>query len=317
MRRPIAVFTALISMVALSAAACASGAKKPAASTSPSGSAGRTIVVAAFNFSESQVLANMFADVLDNAGFRASVKTLTTREVVQPALWKGDVDVVPEYTSSLATYLNNHDLGSTAPSVASSDLPTTLSALRAAAERHNLVVLEPSAAANQNAFAVTRAFAAANHLTTLSDLARYQGGLTLGGPAECPTRPYCEPGLESTYGMSFTSFRTLDAGGPLTKLALKTGLIQVGLVFSSDPGIAAYGLQILSDDKHLQDADVVVPIANADVASARLAAALDALMKVLTTSDLVKLNAAAEIQHVDPATVAHDYLVSKDLIPST
>jgi osmoprotectant transport system substrate-binding protein len=242
---------------------------------------------------------------------------LTTREVVQPALWRGDVDVVPEYTSSLATYLNNHDMGSAAPSVASSDLTKTLSALRAAATRHHLVVLDPSSAANQNAFAVTRAFAEANQLTTLSDLARYRGGLTLGGPAECPTRPYCEPGLESTYGITFTSFRTLDAGGPLTKLALKSGLIQVGLVFSSDPGIAAYGLQILSDDKQLQDADVVVPVVNEDVASVRLAGALEGLMKVLTTSDLIQLNASAELQHVDPATVAHDYLAGKALLPST
>ncbi|HET9188350.1 MAG TPA: ABC transporter substrate-binding protein [Acidothermaceae bacterium] len=316
MRRPIAVFTALLSLVALSAA-CASGAKKTTAPATPPASAGRTIIVAAFNFSESQVLANMFADVLDNAGFRASVKTLTTREVVQPALWRGDVDVVPEYTSSLATYLNNHDMGSAAPSVASSDLTKTLSALRAAARRHHLVVLDPSSAANQNAFAVTRAFAEANQLTTLSDLARYRGGLTLGGPAECPTRPYCEPGLESTYGITFTSFRTLDAGGPLTKLALKSGLIQVGLVFSSDPGIAAYGLQILSDDKQLQDADVVVPVVNEDVASVRLAGALEGLMKVLTTSDLIQLNASAELQHVDPATVAHDYLAGKALLPST
>lgn len=316
MRRPTAVFTVLMSVLVAFATSCASGPRKSAAPTTPPTSAGQTIVVAAFNFSESQVLANMFADVLDNAGFRASVKTLTTREVVQPALWKGEVDVVPEYTSSLATYLNGHDYGSAAPSVASSDVTKTLVALRAAAARHHLVVLDPSAAADQNAFAVTRAFAQTNHLTTLSDLARYKGGLALGGPAECPARPYCQPGLKSTYGITFTVFRTLDPDGPLTKLALKTGLIQVGLVFSSDPGIAEYGLQILDDDKQLQDADVVVPVVNEEVNSPRLAAALEGLMGVLTTSDLIKLNAAAELQHVDPAAVAHDYLVRHSLVPA-
>jgi osmoprotectant transport system substrate-binding protein len=316
MRRPIAVLSIFMSMVVAFAAACATDSKKAGAPTTPSASAERTIVVAAFNFSESQVLANMFAAVLDNAGFRASVKTLTTREVVQPALWKGDVDVVPEYTSSLATYLNNHDLGGAAPSVASSDVTKTLTALGAAAARHHLVVLDPSAAADQNAFAVTRAFARQNQLTTLSDLARYRGPLTLGGPAECQTRPYCEPGLRSTYGLTFVQFRRLDTGGPLTKLALQTGLIQVGLVFSSDPGISAYGLQVLRDDLQLQDADVVVPVLNEDVASARLSSALGDLMKVLTTGDLIKLNAAAELRHVDPATVARDYLVGKALIPA-
>ena len=316
MRRPIASLAAAITAVAVLVAGCGSRAKTAAPSSSPSPS-GQTVKVAAFNFSESEVLANLFADVLEHAGFRASVKTLTTREVVQPALWDGQVDVVPEYTSSLVTFLNAYDLGNTAPSVASSDLNATMAALRTAAARHHLVVLQPSSAADQNAFAVTSAFAGANHLSTLSDLARYQGPLVLGGPAECPSRPYCQPGLEATYGITFTGFKPLDPGGPLTKLALKTGTIQVGLVFSSDPGIAAYGLTVLADDKHLQDADVVVPVVNENVQSPRLAATLDELMTVLTTSDLTQLNAAAQLQHEDPAAIAHDYLVRKGLLPTT
>lgn len=314
MRRPIAFFAAVTSAALLLTAACASSAKKANAPSTAPTSGGRTVVVAAFNFSESQVLAHLFADVLDSAGFRASVKTLTTREVVQPALWAGDVDVVPEYTSSLVTYLNTYDFGDAAPSVASNDVGQTMTALRAAAARHQLAVLDPSAAADENAFAVTRTFAQANHLATLSDLARYQGPLVLGGPAECPRRPYCQPGLEATYGIAFTGFRALDPGGPLTKLALKTGMIQVGLVFSSDPGISAYGLQVLTDDRHLQDADVVVPVLNHNVASPRLTAALDALMKVLTTDDLRQLNAQTELQHLDPATVARDYLAQRKLL---
>jgi len=86
---------------------------------------------------------------------------------------------------------------------------------------------------------VTKAFAEANSLTKLSDLKGFEGDLALGGPAECPTRPFCQPGLEKTYGIEFSEFVSLDAGGPLTKTALKQGRVQVGLVFSSDGSLSA------------------------------------------------------------------------------
>lgn len=142
-----------------------------------------------------------------------------------------------------------------------------------------------------------------------------RGPLVLGGPAECPTRPYCQPGLTSVYGIRFTGFRRLDPGGPLTRLALKTNQVQLGLLFSSDPGVQACHLTVLADDKHLQDIDAVVPVVNQAAAAAQpaLAVALNKLTAVLTTGDLAQLNAAADLQHIDPATVAADYLRSKGL----
>jgi osmoprotectant transport system substrate-binding protein len=270
-----------------------------------------TIVVAAFNFSESQILAHLFADALNTAGLRATVRTLSTREAVQPALWSGQVQVVPEYTSTLTAFLNAHDKIRTATKPA--DLAATIIALRAAAGRHHLAVLKPSAATNQNVFAVTERFAREHRLTSLSDLARYRGPLILGGPAECPTRPYCQPGLLAVYGIHLTGFRRLDPGGPLTRLALKTDQIQLGLLFSSDPGVHTYNLTVLVDDKHLQDIDVVVPVVNQAATSPPLTAALNKVMAVLTTNDLMQLNAETDLHHIDPATVATNYLKSKGL----
>ena len=78
-------------------------------------------------------------------------------------------------------------------------------------------------------------------MKTLSDLAaKCSGAATiLGGPAECPQRPACQQGLVSTYKFTAGSFSSLDSGGPLTKTALTTGKISVGLVFSSDGALAA------------------------------------------------------------------------------
>jgi osmoprotectant transport system substrate-binding protein len=312
MRRPVISPAAVLAAGLLLVVGCTSTTRSSAPSSPVTQDSRARIVVAAFNFSESEILAHLFAGALNAAGLHATVKALSTREVVQPALWAGQVQVVPEYTSSLTAFLNAHDRapGTRQPA---HNLRATMTALRAAAGRHHLAVLNPSPAANQNVFAVTDQFAQEHHLSSLSDLARYRGPLVLGGPAECPSRPYCGPGLREVYGIHLSGFQRLDPGGPLTKLALKTGQIQVGLLFSSDPGIQRYGLRVLADDRQLQDVDVVVPVVHQSVVSPRLTAALNQVTAALTTSDLMRLNAAADLEHLDPAAVAKAYLTSKGL----
>jgi osmoprotectant transport system substrate-binding protein len=198
-----------------------------------SGGSGK-LVVGGANFSESLTLANVYAEALSGAGFDASVKTVESREVYEPALEKGDLDVFPEYVGTLTEFLNKKVNGANAAAKASSDLDATMTALTALAGKRGLTVYTPAAADDRNAFAVTKKFALDNHLTKLSDLKTVKTPLILGGPAECPTRPFCKLGLEKTYGITFASFKSLDAAGPLTKQALKDGTIQVGLVLSSD-----------------------------------------------------------------------------------
>ncbi|MBN1091428.1 glycine/betaine ABC transporter substrate-binding protein [Blastococcus sp. TML/M2B] len=194
------------------------------------------VVVGGSNFTESTVLATIYADVLSAAGFDATVQEVGNRELYLQALESGQIQVFPEYLSTLTEFLED-DAES---EIASGDVDATLAALQPLAEANGLVVGEPSEAADQNAFAVTQAFADELGVTTLSELADAcgDGSLVLGGPAECPERPFCQPGLEETYGLEFDSFRELDAGGPLTKAALQQGEISIGLVFSSDGALA-------------------------------------------------------------------------------
>jgi osmoprotectant transport system substrate-binding protein len=204
-----------------------------------SGGSGK-IVVGAFNFSESQTLANIYAAVAKAAGFNASVKTVGNREIVEPALEKGQIQVAPEYVGTLTEFLNKKENGASATAKASSDLNATVTALGELGGKVGLKFGEPSAAADQNTFAVTGAFAEKYKVTTLSELAsKCGGGVILGGPPECPDRPFCQPGLESKYGLKITEFTSLDAGGPLSKTALKTGKVTLALVFSSDAALAA------------------------------------------------------------------------------
>jgi osmoprotectant transport system substrate-binding protein len=209
--------------------------KQAGLTTGVSGGSGK-IVIGAANFAENQTLGNIYAQVLKAAGFDASVKTVGNRELYEPALEKGDLQVVPEYVGTFTEFLNVKQNGAKASPVASPNLAKTQAGLKKLGKKAGLVFGKASPAADQNSFAVTTAFADANGLKTLSDLAsKCNGGdLVLGGPPECPKRPFCQPGLQKKYRMKITGFKALDAGGPLTKTAIKQGKVQLGLVFSSD-----------------------------------------------------------------------------------
>jgi osmoprotectant transport system substrate-binding protein len=196
-----------------------------------------TIVVGAANFAESLTLANVYADVLTKAGFKATAKTSGTRAAYEPALEKGDIQVFPEYAATITTFLAAKQKSA---AKASGDITQTIAALKPLAAKAGLTVLEPAAATDENAFAVTKASADAYGLTKLSDVAAKCGsGVTVGAPAECPTQGYCKQALENIYGIKVTDLKALDEDGPLTRQALKGGQVLIGEVFSSDADVAA------------------------------------------------------------------------------
>jgi osmoprotectant transport system substrate-binding protein len=277
------------------------------------------VTIAAFNFGESKVMASLYAGILQDAGVDVSVSELSSREVIAPALQEGQVDVVPEYLGTFTEFLNKQVNGPEAPAVADSDVAQTLAAGRGLAEPLGITLAEPALAADQNAFAVTREFAEEHSLRTVSDLAALSqtDPVVLGGPPECPTRPFCQPGLEGVYGAQIKEFVPLDAGGPLTKAALTQGAIDVGLVFSSDGGVSALDLVVLEDDRALQTVDNLVPALSERAATPQTIAALNRLSAMLTTGDLVELNRQVDIERRDPQDVAAEYLQTRGLVSRT
>jgi osmoprotectant transport system substrate-binding protein len=201
---------------------------------------GGKITIGAANFSENQTLGELYRVALEAAGYQAGVQQIGNRELYEPSLEKGEIQVVPEYVGTLTEFLNKKAGGASAAPMASGDLDKTVTALTGLGSKVGLKFGKPAQAADQNAFAVTKAFADKYKISTLSDFAgKCSGKATiLGGPPECPQRPLCQPGLEKTYGIQFGQFASLDAGGPQTKSALKSGTASIGLVFSSDAAFA-------------------------------------------------------------------------------
>ncbi len=197
------------------------------------------IVVGAAGFAESQTLAELYKIVLNATGFQASVKQSTNRELYEPALERGEIGIFPEYAATMTEFLNTKANGKNAAPKASGDISTTMAALKDLADKYGLAVGTPSDASDQNAFAVTKQVADKYHLKTLTDFAATCSGAAsiLGGPAECPERPFCQVGLQNTYHITFGRFFEADAGGPRSKTALRNGSATLSLVFSSDSSL--------------------------------------------------------------------------------
>jgi osmoprotectant transport system substrate-binding protein len=297
--------------LAVVCAACttAGGRASRVAARGPDGYA--VITVGSFNFPESVLLAYLYADTLAGKGYPVRVLPgLGTRELVEPALMAGLVQLVPEYTGSALEFVSLGRVHATA------SVAATATALARSMAWRGLVTGRPAAAQDGNAIVVTAATAARYRLRTISDLARVAGRLVFGGPPECPERPYCLPGLRRVYGLRFREFVPLDAGGPLTRQALAAGDIGAALLFTTDPAIHARHLIILADNRRLQPAENVVPVLRRSTAARYpgLLAAVDAVSARLSTAVLASLDAQVEQDGRAPSAVAERWLQAQGLV---
>lgn len=292
-------------VIALVASACGGSTSGGGANASPK----PTVKIGSFNFAESIVLGEIYAQALEANGYTIERKfNLGNRAIVFPALEKGDLDIVPEYLATVLRFVDKDAKGSSDPKEAAKQLQDAVKA-------KSLTVLDFAQAVDENAFVVTKATADKYKLKKTSDVAaNAQGQLVLGGPPECPTRPFCKLGLEGTYGIKLKDFKPLDAGGPLTVAALDGNQVDLALLFSSDAVISVKGFVVLEDDKHLQLADNVAPLVRNAVVSDDLKKVLNAVSAKLTTDELIAINRANGVDKKDASVVAKDWLKKQGIV---
>ncbi|MDV9170888.1 ABC transporter substrate-binding protein [Streptomyces sp. W16] len=300
----------------LAATGCSTGPslENKGAVTAPPGDS-HHLTIGSAGFTESDLLAQMYALLLNQAGYKTSLLTVANRELYEPALESGQIDVVPEYAATFADWLNAKTNGPDAPAVGSPNLAATMKALRQLATPRGLTVLAPGKAVDQNAFAVARSYAREHHLKTLSDLGASGLKVRLAAGDECVQRPYCEPGLKKTYSIDITAVDPKGVGTTQAKSAVQNGQDQMVLTTTTDATLDDFGLVLLTDDKHLQNADYVVPVVNRSRAgSAGVTRALGKLNGVLTTADLASMNQQVDSWRRLAQDVARTYLKDKGLL---
>lgn len=297
-RRTIAAATAVLASLTLASCGTAESLEGRASMDAS------TIVVGSQDYYSNQIIAEVYAQALEGAGFRVDRQLrIGQREVYMPEITAGAIDLFPEYTGNLLQYLDQN-----ASARASQEVYDAL----ATALPMGLRALDQSPATDQDSYVVTSAFAAEHSVTSIGDLAG-AGPLVLGGNSELETRPYGPMGLAQTYGVSVDFTPIEDSGGPLTIKALKDGDIQLANIYSSDPALAEGTLTVLEDPDGLFLASHVVPLASSRVGE-DAAAVINRVSGALTSADLVEMNRASTKDQKSASQIAREWLASKGLL---
>ncbi|WP_328348305.1 ABC transporter substrate-binding protein [Streptomyces violaceus] len=272
------------------------------------GAEGGAVVVGSNNFAESILLADIYGEALKAKGIKVTYKpNIGSRETTYGLMKNGSVTVLPEYNGSLLAYLDAKAKPKT--------VEETTTAINGKLDS-KLELLKPSAAQNKDSVTVNAQTAKKYKLTSdssIADLKDVAGDLDFGGSPEFQTRHQGLVGLKSVYGLEFKSFKSLDAGGPLTQTALKKNTVQAADLFTTDPTIARDEFIVLKDPENLFGFQNVQPLVRKGELSKEGAAALDAVSAKLDTAALLDLDAKVQLEKQDPLDVAKAWLKSAGL----
>jgi osmoprotectant transport system substrate-binding protein len=273
-----------------------------------------SLTIGSKNFTEQQVLGQIYAQGLRAAGY--TVKTalnLGDENIAHAAIKRGAIDAYPEYTgTALLSFFGKK------ASQLPRDPEQAYEEARQAFAAENLVALSPTLFTSSNEVAVTNATADRLGLSTISDLTGKARDLTLYGSPECKRRLDCLAGLEQVYGLHFKRFVPV----PIARrhAVLTSGRADVSIVFTTDPQIKRNGEVLLEDDKGMfppQNSTLVVRKDIADTAGPDLARSVELINGQLTDETMQELNARVDLDHEDPAKVARDYLRQAGLVDAS
>jgi len=308
MRRAGPAAALIVAVAMLVAGGCSGAGERPPPAEDPRRP---TITVTSFNFPESETLAEVYGQALRRQHYPIEVVArLGGREIVQPALEQGRVDLVPGYLGSTLNFLQERR-------VATADPRATHRRLKQALGPRGLRVLAFAPAEDRNGFVVTGDLARRRNLERISDLQPIAPKLILGGPPECPDRLLCLKGLKDVYGLEFARFEPMPSR-TVTADALENGEIHVGMIETTDGNLAERDLVQLQDDRQLQPAENIVPVVRNEIVNAygpALVRLLDAITAQLTTGDLIGMNQRVQLEGAEPTTVAADWLLKHPANP--
>jgi len=296
--------------------ACGSSDSSSSTAADPGSSAPAdkgTVRISGQNFTEAEIVADMYAAVLQKAGYTPDVHLVGTRDVYMK-IFPSKLDIVPEYTGAIVEFLNGTYNGSTAKPITVSDPQKTIDKAQPLLKKAKVTLLDPSAATDTNAFFVTKDYAEQNNVSTLSDLSGKS--VVLAGAPDCKGRLDCEGGLTSAYGIKISKILPLGYASQQTYDSVLKDESQLGETSTTDGTLDSQGLVLLADDQHIQPAQNLVPMVSSSFLADHpdVADPLNQLMAQLTTDDLTQLNAQVSVDRQKPEDVAQQWLSDAGLI---
>ena len=309
MLRSTLIRTAIAGVAVLGLAACGGGGDPLSGDDNAGGSAApsevKSITIGSADFSESQLLAEIFGQALAAKGVEVKQQqNIGNRETYMAAIKDGSVHLLPEYTGAALDYFKK---GAT-----ETDENAAYDALKSALPS-GLEVLDKSPAADEDTIVVTKATADKYQLKSLADLKAHSKEMVAGGSSEFKVREAGLKGLKEKYGAEFKEYKTLDAGGPLSTKALLDNQIQLSNFFTTQSVIKDNNLVQLEDPENILPPNNIVPLIRTDHKAANITDTLNAVSAKLTTEDLTDLVKRIDVGKEAAKAVATDWLTKNSL----
>ncbi|MBM7843912.1 glycine betaine ABC transporter substrate-binding protein [Herpetosiphon giganteus] len=306
--------TVLLTLLMTILAACGDNATSTSvpsgnSTPAPSGSENQVIRIASKNFTEQFIVGEMYALILEQAGYKVERKIgLGATDVAQAAMEKGEIDIYPEYTGTgLLTVLK---------------LPTQTdpkavyeTVKKGYAEQFKIAWLDPAPMNNTQALAMTKEGAQKFGIITISDMAAKASELRMIGPPEFQEREDGLPGIQAKYGnFELKEYVPVDPG--LKYKGLVEGNADVVVAFGTDGEIANYGLVVLKDDRAMFPPYQIAPLVRQSVldANPKVAELLNALAPKLDDATMQKLNFEVSGNNRKYEDVAKEFLTAQGLL---
>ncbi len=314
LRRSIAALASLTSLFL--ATACAGDEladPEESDETSSEGGGGGEVSISGQSFPEAELVASMYALLLNEAGYTVDVNLVDTRDVYMQQS-PGQIDVVPEYVGGIVDFLNTTVNGAAAEPLTTSDAGESVENAESLLEEQGITLLDPSEATDTNAFFVTKEYSENNDVTTLSDLEGET--VTLAAHPDCEGRSDCAAGLEEVYGIKIKEVLPLGFASAATYESVRGGESQLGLTSTTDGTLESQGFVLLEDDQQIQPAQNLVPAVSSEFLQENedIQQPLNSLMAALTTENLTELNARVAVAREKPEDVARDFLIQQGLL---
>ncbi|MCS3442922.1 ABC transporter substrate-binding protein [Microbacterium phyllosphaerae] len=294
----------LVAAAALALSACSSSnpLDEPSSDSSEGSGSGDTIVVGSQAYYSNEIIAEIYAQALEAAGFDVEKKlNIGQRDAYMPDVESGAINVFPEYTGSLLEYISDDEVDVTSPDDVYAALQDALP--------ESLTALDFAEATDQDSYTVLKSFAEENGLKTIGDLSKVTSQVTIGAAPEFEQRPYSPAKAKEVYGVDLA----FSATGPTTLESLLAGQIQVADIYTADPAFETEDIVALEDPENLIISSNVVPIVSSDIAD-DVSDVLNAISAKLTGEELVALNVLSTVDQQSSADIAKKWLEDNDLV---
>ncbi|MBW2609426.1 MAG: glycine/betaine ABC transporter substrate-binding protein [Deltaproteobacteria bacterium] len=275
----------------------------------------KRVTIGGKNFTEQYILPEMAKILMEKNGFKVTLRTGVGSAVVRQSLEKAQIDFYYEYTGTAYTVYHKQN---------NSDIMTNQAKcyewVKENDEKKGIVWLDEVQFNNTYTLMMREQNARDLGIASISNLSRYmnknQDKLVIGVNAEFWERPDGFKPLMKLYGFQvpYDKVKKMDSG--IVYKALKEKEVDVSMGFATDGRIAAFGFINLKDDKSYFPIYNPAPVVRSEFIKKypETRNILKPIAERLTTKEMQKLNAQADIEHKKIEEVARSWLQKNGLL---